>query len=77
MALGRPNDALWEYDRLINLRVRDRDAHVNRAIVLIILGEDERAEIDIDVAIQLGADPDRLRTTVERIRAERAASGEQ
>ena len=36
MALDQPREALGELDRLIALRLRDRDAHVNRAIVLLI-----------------------------------------
>ena len=77
MALDRPRDALYELDRLIGLRLEDRDAHVNRAIVLLRLGEDERAQIDIDIAIELGADADRLKRTLDRVRADRDASGEQ
>ena len=77
MTLDRPRDALGELDRLIALTLRDRDAHVNRAIVLLFLGEDERAQIDVDVAIELGADSVRLQRTIDRVRAERDAGGEQ
>ena len=77
MALDQPREALGELDRLIALRLRDRDAHVNRAIVLLSLREDERAQIDADIAIELGADPDRLQRTLDRVRVERDASDEQ
>ena len=71
MALDRPRDALYELDRLIGLRVADRNAHANRAIVLVSLGEEERAQIDFDIAVELGADPDRLKLTLDRVRTER------
>ena len=77
MALDRPWDALGELDRLISLRLADRDAHANRAIILVSLGEEERAQIDFDIAVELGADSDRLKLTLDRVRSERDTSGEQ
>lgn len=74
MVMGQPQNAVQDLNQLIRIKPNDLDAHANRAIVLVSLGENERAQIDFDRAVELGAESDRLQVTIDRVRRERDSS---
>ena len=74
MVMGQPQNAVQDLNQLIRIKPNDLDAHANRAIVLVSLGENERAQIDFDQAVELGAESDRLQVTIDRVRRERDSS---
>ena len=66
--LGYYQDAAAEYDRAIRVDSSYADAYAQRALAFIALEKDQEARLDVERAVDLGADRAELETAIQEIK---------
>ena len=65
---GRPQEAIVEFDEAIRRNPQHADAYKNRALAYTVLGNEVKAEKDVELALELGIDPGEMEVAIQDVR---------
>ncbi len=63
--------AINNFTKAIELKPGVADMYGNRAVAHAAIGEDDKSEADVEVAVKLGAPPDGLGSVIDYVKAQR------
>ena len=71
LSMGDFEQSINNFNKALELKPGNSDAHGNRAVAHAAIGEDEKSELDVAEAIRLGAPPDGLASVIDYVKAKR------